>query len=444
MKNKSAIVSIVICMVFVLGIAFIVNNYYACIEVEKAVADTAGITVAEAKGQIGDTITALTLRSALCGVLSLVILAGVLYVLLTLPLTNAVEAIERVAAYDLSTEQLDDRLGKYIKRNDEIGRISRSILAMHENLTQIVTNIKGSAQNVSDNAGELAEKTIQVKTSSEEISKTMDELSKGAMSQAEETTRGVAEMSRLDEIIVKNMNDTRGLHDSAMEMNEIKDEGLDAIRDLIQKTISSKESIAIVKNALSQNNEQVQKIEQTSQKINAIADQTNLLSLNAAIEAARAGEAGKGFAVVAEEIRSLAEETNLLTNEIGGIIQELLDKTEESTQNMADLEMAFEVQESSVEDTKNKFLKIEQELSQIENAINALYESGDQMTQTKQSLVTMIENLSAVSQENAACSEEAMASVETQGNVIGNIAGMSQNLSAVAEVLQNEAAKFIN
>ena len=65
MKNKSAIVSIVICMVFVLGIAFIVNNYYACIEVEKAVADTAGITVAEAKGQIGDTITALTLRSAL-------------------------------------------------------------------------------------------------------------------------------------------------------------------------------------------------------------------------------------------------------------------------------------------------------------------------------------------------------------------------------------------
>ena len=443
MKNKSAIVSIVICMVFILGIAFTVNNYYACIEVEKAVADTAGITMAEAKGQIGDTITALTLRSALCGVLSLVILAGVLYVLLTLPLKNAVEAIERVAAYDLSTEQLD-RLGKYIKRNDEIGRISRSILAMHENLTQIVTNIKGSAQNVSDNAGELTEKTIQVKTFSEEIIKTMDELSKGAMSQAEETTRGAAEMSRLDEIIVKNMNDTRGLHDSAMEMNEIKDEGLDAIRDLIQKTISSKESIAIVKKALSQNNEQVQKIEQTSQKINAIADQTNLLSLNAAIEAARAGEAGKGFAVVAEEIRSLAEETNLLTNEIGGIIQELLDKTEESTQNMADLEKAFEVQESSVEGTKNKFLKIEQELSQIENAINALYESGDQMTQTKQTLVTMIENLSAASQENAACSEEAMASVETQGNVIGNIAGMSQNLSAVAEVLQNEAAKFIN
>lgn len=443
MKVKSAIVSIVICMVFVLGIAFTMNNHYACIEVQKAVADAAGITIAEAKGQIGDTIMALAVRSFLCGIASLVILAVILYLLLTLPLKNATEAIERVAAYDLSTVQLD-RLGKYMKRNDEIGRISRSILTMHENLTQIVTDIKGSAETVSDNVGELTEKTMQMKNSSEEISNTMDELSKGAMSQAEETTRGAAEMSRLDEIIVKNMDDTRGLHDSAVEMNEIKNEGLDAIRNLIQKTVSSKESIATVKNTLSQNNDQVQKIEQTSQKINEIADQTNLLSLNAAIEAARAGEAGKGFAVVAEEIRGLAEETNLLTNEIGGIIQELLDKTEESTKNMADLEKAFEVQESSVEDTKSKFLKIEQELSQIENAINALYESGNQMTHTKQTLATMIENMSAVSRENAASSQEAMASVETQSSVVGNIAGMSQNLLAVAEVLRNEAAKFTN
>ena len=225
-------------------------------------------------------------------------------------------------------------------------------------------------------------------------------------------------------------------------MDKVKNDGLTAIRDLIEKTAKSRESISIVREAMAQNNEQAQKIEMTSQKINSIADQTNLLSLNAAIEAARAGDAGKGFAVVAEEIRSLAEETNTLTNEIGGIIQELLIKTSDATKNMEDMEKIFEQQEQSVGDTREKFIQIEQRLDNVKASVDTLYAASNDMMSSKKTIVGMIEGLSSVSEENAAGSQEVMAAVETQGSVISDIAGMSQNLSAVAELLKQQAQRF--
>ena len=241
-----------------------------------------------------------------------------------------------------------------------IGSISRNIILMYDNLRDIVRQIDQTAGALAENAGTLADHTAQIKHSSDEINTTMNDLSNAAMSQAGEATTSANEVAKLDGLIVQNITDTENLRSNAVEMDRVKNNGLTAIRDLMDKTAKSRESIAVVREAMQQNNEQAQKIESTSQKINDIADQTNLLSLNAAIEAARAGDAGKGFAVVAEEIRGLAEETNSLTNEIGAIIQELLQKTADATRNMESMERIFQEQEGSVDETKENFVQIEQ------------------------------------------------------------------------------------
>ena len=446
MENKkyrkvSIIVTISALMFIVLAIAFSINNVIACKMMEKEVVKVSGITMAEARTQIMGTVKVATAVSLTVGIIALVILAVFMEFLLVRPLKRTVAEIHRIARYDLTE---GDMAGIRVMRTrtDEIGSISRNIILMYDNLRDIVKQIDQTASALSENAGTLADHTAQIKHSSDEINTTMNDLSNAAMSQAGEATTSANEVAKLDGLIVQNITDTENLRSNAVEMDRVKNNGLTAIRDLMDKTAKSRESIAVVREAMQQNNEQAQKIESTSQKINDIADQTNLLSLNAAIEAARAGDAGKGFAVVAEEIRGLAEETNSLTNEIGAIIQELLQKTADATKNMESMERIFQEQEGSVDETKENFVQIEQCLESVQSSVKMLYESSTNMTDSKQIIVEMIEEISAASEENAAGSEEVLAAVETQDQFISNITGMSQNLSALAAELAEQSHKF--
>lgn len=440
-KKVSIIVTISIIMFIVLVFAFSVNNVIACRMMEKEVIRVAGITIEEARTQITGTITIMTAVSLMVGIIALVILAVIMEILVVKPLKRSVAEIHRIARYDLTEEDMSG-VRAMTTRKDELGSISRNLVLMFDNLKDIVMRIDQSSVTLSGNAASLADQTLQLKKSSDEINATMNDLSNAAMSQADEATTSANEVTKLDGLIMRNISDTENLRSNAEQMDSVKNSGLAAIKELIDKTVKSRESITLVREAMQQNNEQAQKIEITSQKINDIADQTNLLSLNAAIEAARAGEAGKGFAVVAEEIGGLAEETNNLTNEIGSIIQELLEKTAEATKNMEHMEKIFEEQEHSVGETRENFIRIEQCLESVQMSVNTLYQSSNDMADSKKIIVQMIEGISAASEENAAGSEEVLAAVETQDSVITDITGMTQNLSAVAEELMQQAHKF--
>ncbi len=440
-RKVSIIVTISIMMFLVLTTAFTINNVITCKVVEGEIVRIAGITVSEAKTEIVELIKTITAVSMTLGIVTLIILGVAMEFLVVRPLKRSVTEIDRIAQYDLTEGDMAD-IRAMTARKDEIGSISRNLVLLYENLHNIVEQIAQSAGTLSNNSGTLSEQIMQIKHSADEISTTMNDLSNAAMSQAGEATTSANEAAKLDKLIIRNIDDTENLRANANEMDRVKNNGLMAIKDLIDKTMKSRDSILAAKEAMQQNNEQAQKIELTSQKINDIADQTNLLSLNAAIEAARAGEAGRGFAVVAEEIRSLAEETNSLTGEIAIIIQELLEKTSDATQNMEIMEKIFEQQEHSVGETRENFIQIEQCLESVQTSIHKLYESSNDMADSKKIIVDMIEGISAVSQQNAAGSQEVLASMETQDSVIADIAGMAQNLAALAEELSQQANQF--
>jgi len=176
--------------------------------------------------------------------------------------------------------------------------------------------------------------------------------------------------------------------------------------------------------------------------IRTISEQTNLLALNAAIEASRAGEAGKGFAVVADEIRKLAEQSNQFTKEISTVIGDLTGKTGQAVQTMQKVSNLVNSQSESVATTNGKFEDVAVSIEKIKTVIEDLYNLGNNMGEKKDEVINILQNLSAISEENAAGTEEAAAYLQNQTNSIYEVANSSEELAKLANKMQENVSKF--
>ncbi|MCC5909587.1 MAG: methyl-accepting chemotaxis protein [Clostridiaceae bacterium] len=329
-----------------------------------------------------------------------------------------------------------------IASKDEIGELSHMINTMFQQVGFLIKNIADTSQQVAASSEELTATSQQSATAADEVARTIEEIAKGANDQAKDTEKGVEHITALGELIEKEQQYIKQLNSSTNDVTILKDEGFEIVKDLVEKTNMNNKSSKEVQEIIVNTNESAEKIENASQMIKNIAEQTNLLALNAAIEAARAGEAGRGFAVVAEEIRKLAEQSNEFTEEIAGIIKELTDKTGHAVHTMQEVGKIVASQTKSVELTNEKFEGIDNAIEKMKEVITSINESGRGMEGKRDEIIGIIENLSAISQENAAGTEEASASVEEQTASMEEIANASDALARLAEEMQGSIAKF--
>ena len=356
----------------------------------------------------------------------------------TKPLVSLAAFAEKIA--DLNVK--DNVPDKLINRKDEIGSLAKTFKVVTDNLRDFIIKISDTSQQLASSSEELSAISNQSANSADEVARTIEEISNCATEQARETENGVNKTEELKRIIEEELNDMEEINTVMERLILLKDEGVDIIKDLMDKTKQSDDAIETIYSSTVETNESSKKIGEASKLIESIAAQTNLLALNSAIEAARAGEAGKGFAVVAVEIRNLAEQSTKAVHEINSMLEKLQEKSQKAVHIMQAILTVIKEQVQSVHATGAKFQNISEEVEGVKTIINKSMFLVKEMDKQKTELSGIMHSLAAIAQENAASSEEVASNVKEQTESMAEINNATNDLARLAEDLRDSVTKF--
>lgn len=331
---------------------------------------------------------------------------------------------------------------KVMKDKTEIGSMGDTAVILNNELRTILGDVMAAFENMAETSHKLESMADITNRSTDEVTKAVEEIATGAMSQAEETqqaTDNVIDMGNQIENIAAKVN---SLTSNAMEMNQKDEEASGIIKELNHSNSKTMEAVERIARQTNITNECVQQISQTMEVITNIAEQTNLLALNASIEAARAGENGKGFAVVASEIQKLAEQSNEAAGEIQRIIGELLSDSDKTVQIMQDVNKLVAEQSRKLKQTKDKFEDVSSGIRRSLTDIKDIEEKTQVLNTSRGEIIETIQSLSAISEENAAASQETTAATEELKATIEGLAADADILRELAIKLEKEVSIF--
>ena len=307
------------------------------------------------------------------------------------------------------------------RRKDEVGNISRGIMQLREELQGIISSIQEQSRVLNEASDHLMEKAGITAEHIEQVERAVEEIAQGATGQAEETQKATENIIIMGNMIEETAEEIEAMSESAKRIQDMGQTAVSTLQDLQSINVKTKDSIDVIYEQTNTTNISAQKIKEATVLITEIAEETNLLSLNASIEAARAGEQGRGFAVVAAQIQKLAEQSNESARQIEEIINSLLGDSERAVKTMDEVKTIMGQQNANVEKTDQQ---VKQVLGQVGQAIEALGRVADKtekLNQAKANVTDTVQNLTAVAQENAASTQESAASVTQVSEVIRGV-----------------------
>ena len=300
--------------------------------------------------------------------------------------------------------------GKGIRRSDEIGVMMQGITKLRKSLSDIIKNIQNSASILIGSADELEHTAELTSNDSDKLDTAVSEISRGAVSQAEETEEAMEDTKHMGEIIGQMVDDISDMAQSASEMGKAGTEASSILSELSEYTEKTTKAVDTIAEQINMTNTSAQEIQRAVEMITAIADETNLLSLNASIEAARAGEQGRGFAVVASQIQKLAEQSAESAQQITYIVGNLLHDAETTAETMEDVVDIVDSQKEKLLQTDAQFETVNRGIQDSLFKIGQIRDKSKILDESRCQMANMIMSLSTISEENASASEETASS----------------------------------
>lgn len=344
-------------------------------------------------------------------------------------------ATHRVAGGDFS-EKIK------VTRSDEFGVLETNFNGMMDDVSELIHAVEDKSNHILEVAGGISEVAGNTKTTIEQVTQAIDSVAQGAVKQAESTQEANTEVEHLKNSLDETEEYVSGMNGMTEKANEVSTEGIESVKDLIEKSGKTAEKSKVSLEVMNEMVESIDKIFYISDTIADITSQTNLLSLNASIEAARAGEMGKGFAVVADEIRKLADESKESTDEIKKIITEITEKSKLVESTMQENEVLQTEQQEAINRTEEIFGEIMKQIEMLGSGMERINALNDTMSANKDLVVDKMGTIASVSEQSAAATEEVNASTEQVNVTMEEISEHTETLQAIAKDLMETINRF--
>lgn len=347
-------------------------------------------------------------------------------------MSSAITEVDGKLSYIAVGDLTQNISEKPLARTDEIGNLARSTVELKDGLHSIFSQISTAISEVANSASNVSSMTEQISKTTNDVERAIDEIATGATSQAEDTQNATNDIQKIGQLIEQIVTDVDNLDENAKIMSVAEKEANEIVSQLSATTVKTSEAVDAIASQTKATNDSAQQIQEAVALITAIASQTNLLSLNASIEAARAGDAGRGFAVVATEIQKLAEQSNDSAGKIQNIISQLLTESNKTVDIMTEVKTIVNEQDAKLDETVKVFGRVKDGIQTSVNNIGTIRDCSKDLNAARNEIIEVIQNLSAISEENAASTEETTASMQELGQTMLSLDDAAMKLNKIA------------
>lgn len=326
--------------------------------------------------------------------------------------------------------------------SDEIGQLTGAVNALRANMQNVIHKVTEASMSVSASSEELTQSAREVKDSSEQMVLTMEGLAAGSETQANSALNLSEQMHSFVESVRTSQTESQRISDTSQEVLKLTSDGSDLMKQSVTQIDKIDVIVADAVQKVQGLDQQSDRISKLVQVVKDIADQTNLLALNAAIEAARAGEHGKGFAVVADEVRKLAEQVTNSVTEITNIVTFIQVETHDVVNSLNSGYKEVKSSITQIEQTGESFELIDKSISSMASNISEVANRMNDIATSSEQMNNLIGDIAAVSEESAAGVEQSSASTQQTSSSMDEVSRNADELSRLAEQLNEEISVF--
>ena len=351
---------------------------------------------------------------------------------------DSVLVVQKMASGNLSVNINE----KNLNRKDEVGKLSASTKSLQESLHNMIGSISENTSRLDSSSKDMSNVAGQASDAMSSISENLKSVLSSAKNQAEVTGSVTENVNNINHMLGNTGDEVDGLSDAATDMLKSGSEVANSLKDLYTSNEGVLDAIDKIREQTSETDISVEKIKEAVNLIASIAEETNLLSLNASIEAARAGESGKGFAVVAVEISKLADQSNAASADIEKMIMNLGENSEKTISTMETVQDAINRQSEDMNNTRKIFEKVKGCIKSVAEGVTNIREATERLEGETSCIADDINNLNLQAETNMQNIEETLKAGEDVLKIVKDVSKMSMTVSTAANDMSDSVERF--